>query len=56
MDEAKKASPHGTLVEGTTKNEIIDDIHRVFVEQQSKIINEINSNINEESCRRSDED
>ena len=54
--EKKKVSPPKKDHEATIKTSANDDIQRVLVEQQSNIINEVNSNINDENGRSNDED
>ncbi|MBU1171831.1 MAG: hypothetical protein KKD44_19935 [Proteobacteria bacterium] len=55
MSEKKIVSPPKKPHEIAMENETNDDIQRVLLEQQSRIINEVNSNINAENGRSNDE-
>lgn len=52
MDKTKKSSPPVKDPKTIRKEETGDDIRQVLVEQQSRIVNEINDNIDEEDVRR----
>lgn len=56
MNETKNGSPPVGDPENKMKTITNDDICQVLVEQQSRIVNEVNSNINDETARSTNED
>lgn len=52
MEKTKNSPPPVKDPNRIRKEETGDDIRQVLVEQQSRIVNEVNDNIDDESVRR----